>query len=136
MFQGLLRRLNNRTGFTLVEVLMAVVIMSIGYLGLSAMTMAMTTTLSFSKRLTTATTLAQEKMEVIKQAPYANITTGNFPPEGYNTITGYPQYKRDVTVITDTPLSHTKTVLVIVSWPRGHDLAPHTVVLKTIINRP
>jgi hypothetical protein len=114
---------------------MAIVIMSIGFLGLSAMTITMTKTLAFSKRLTTATTLAQAKLEAITRAPYASITTGNYAPEGYNTITGQPQFKRDVTVVTDTPFINTKTVVVTTSWQRGGQLAPYTVSLKTIINR-
>ena len=136
MCQCLLRWLrSNIVGFTLLEVLIAIVIMSIGFLGLSAMTITMTKTLSFSKRLTTATALAQEKLEAIKQAPYASITIGNYAPEGYNTITGHPQFKRDVTVITDTPFIDTKTVVVTTSWQRGDHLAPYTVTLKTLINR-
>jgi type IV pilus assembly protein PilV len=136
MYQWLLRWLrSNNVGFTLLEVLIALVVMSIGFLGLSAMSIAMTKTLSFSKRLTTATALAQEKLEAIKQAPYASITTGSYAPEGYNTITGHPQFKRDVTVSTDAPFLDTKTVVVTVSWRRGGHLAPYTVTLQTLINR-
>jgi prepilin-type N-terminal cleavage/methylation domain-containing protein len=136
MLPWLAQWLSNRLGFTLIEVLMAIVVMSIGLLGLSALTIAMTTTLSFSKKLTTATTLAQEQMEAIRQTPYASINSGNFPPQGYSTIIGYPQFKREVTVSTDTPLLDTKTVMVQVSWQRQNDLSPYTVALKTIVNRP
>ena len=136
MYQWLLRWLRSNTvGFTLLEVLIALVVMSIGLLGLSAMTITMTKSLSFSQRLTTATALAQEKLEAIKQAPYARITTGNYMPEGYNTITGHPQFKREVTISTDTPFIDTKTVVVTTSWQRGKYLAPYTVTLKTLINR-
>ena len=136
MYQCSLRWLRGNTaGFTLLEVLIAIVIMSIGFLGLSAMTIAMTKSLSFSKRLTTATALAQEKLEAIKQAPYTSITTGNYAPEGYNTITGHPQFKRDVTVITDTPFLDTKTVVVTTSWQREEQLAPYTVTLTTLVHR-
>jgi type IV pilus assembly protein PilV len=129
-------RINNRAGFTLVEVLLALVVFTVGCLGLSAMTMAMTTTLSFSQKLTTATTLAQETMEVVTSTPYANITPARWPPEGYNTIPGYPQFSREVTVSADTPFVNTKTVVITVSWPRGQRLSPYTVAIQTIVNRP
>ena len=122
-------------GFTLTEVLIAVVVLSVGLLGLSAMTIAVTKSLSFSNKLTTATTLAQEKVEEIKRASYANVTSANYPLEDYNTIPRYPLFSRSVAINVDSPMVNTKTVTITTSWKREVASSPYTVTLKTIINQ-
>jgi type IV pilus assembly protein PilV len=120
-------------GFTLTEVLIAVVVLSVGFLGLSAMTIAVTKSLSFSNKLTTATTLAQEKVEEIKRANYTNVTSANYPPEA--SIPGYPLFSRSVAISVDNPMVNTKTVTITTSWKRDAVSSPYTVELKTIINQ-
>jgi type IV pilus assembly protein PilV len=122
-------------GFTLTEVLIAVVILSVGLLGLSAMTIAMTKSLAFGNRLTTATALAQKKLEEIKNANYTSVISDDYPLEDYNTITGYPQFRRSVTIIIDSPVSNTKTVVVTTAWKRDIAGAPYNVTLKTVIKK-
>jgi type IV pilus assembly protein PilV len=122
-------------GFTLTEVLIAVVILSVGLLGLSAMTIAMTKSLAFGNKLTTATALAQKKLEEIKHTGYIAVTSGNFPPENYSTIAGYPQFSRSVTIAIDSPLVNTKTVTVTTTWKRDATSAPYNVILKTIVKK-
>ena len=122
-------------GFTLTEVLIAVVILSVGFLGLSAMTIATTKSLAFSNRLTTATTLAQERVEEIKHASYTSVTSANYPLEDYNTIPGYPRYSRTVTINNDSPMPNTKTVIVMTSWKRDTGSSPYNVTLKTVLNK-
>src|SRR5262245_474149 len=123
-----LRLVHHSHGFTLSEVLIAMAVLSIGLLGLSAMTLAMGKSLTFSKQQTIATTLAQDKIEAVKHTHYAQVVPANYPPEAYNTIPGYPQFSRTVVVHTDSPLADTKTVTVTTTWqPPGRDRA-HTVV--------
>lgn len=122
-------------GFTLAEVLIAVVVLSVGFLGLSAMTIAVTKSLSFSNKLTTATTLAQEKVEEIKRASYTNVTSANYPLEDYNMIPGYPKFSRTVAINVDSPMLNTKTVTITTAWKRDTASSPYTVTLKTIINQ-
>jgi prepilin-type N-terminal cleavage/methylation domain-containing protein len=121
-------------GFTLSEVLMAIVVLSVGLLGLSAMMIAATNSLAFSKKLTTATTLAQDKLEEIKYATYASIVSANHPVEDYKTIPGYAQFKREVTISAG-PVPDTKTVIVTTSWRRNTHTRPYDVTLRTIINK-
>ncbi len=85
----LVRTMQSRSGFTLLEVLIAVVILSLGLLGLSAMTIATIRGQAFSEKMTTATNLAQEKMEEIKSSDYTSITPASYPVEDYNTIVGF-----------------------------------------------
>jgi type IV pilus assembly protein PilV len=130
-----LRLVHRSDGFTLSEVLIAMVVLSIGLLGLSAMTLAMGKSLTFSKQQTVATTLAQDKIEAVRHTPYAQVVPASHPPEAYNTIPGYPQFSRTVAVHTDSPVADTKTVAVTISWqPPGRD-RPYTVTITTVINK-
>jgi prepilin-type N-terminal cleavage/methylation domain-containing protein len=122
-------------GFSLTEVLIAMVVFSLGVLGLLAMTLAMGKSLTFSQNLTIATTLAQDKIEALKHTPYAQVIAANYPPEEYHTIPGYPQCKRVVVIQTDSPLADTKTILVTTFWRRPGGGAPHEVTLRTVINK-
>jgi prepilin-type N-terminal cleavage/methylation domain-containing protein len=122
-------------GFTLTEVLIAMVILSVGLLGLSAMTVAMTKSLAFGNKLTTATALAQKKLEEIKNTSYTDVTSANYPLEDYNTIAGYPQFSRSVTITIDSPIANTKTVTVTTAWKRDTSSTPYNVVLKTIVKK-
>lgn len=112
----ILHKYNDSSGFTLPEVLIAIVVLSIGLLGLSAMTIATMRSLSFSDNLTTATTLARKKIEQIKNASYSDVDQGDYPDETYGTIAGYKQFERQVTIADATPLLNMKTITVQVFW--------------------
>jgi type IV pilus assembly protein PilV len=121
-------------GFTLSEVLIAIVVLSVGLLGLSAMMIVATNSLAFSKKLTTATTLAQGKLEEIKYASYTSVIPANHPLEDYKTIPGYDQFRREVTISAG-PVPDTKTVIVTTSWQKNIHTRSYAVTLKTIINK-
>lgn len=123
-------------GFTLTEVLMAMVVFAIGLLGLSAMTLAMGRSLTLSKNVTIATTLGQETMEGLKQTSYVQVVATNYPVEPYNTIAGYPQFQREVSITPDSPFAEAKTIRVRVLWPRlGRPESPHAVTLTTVVTK-
>ena len=126
--------LRDQQGFTLLEVLIAIVILSLGLLGLSAMTISTIRGLAFSEDMTTATNLAQEKMEALKGAGYTGVSDG-ISIEDYDTIAGFNQFKRQVQIIADQPLANTKTAIVSVSWKRLNGGQPHQVTLQTIISQ-
>lgn len=107
--------LKSNRGFTLVEVLIATVIVSIAFLGLSTLTIAAIRSLALSNHRTTAATLAQDKLEEIKNDAYANVTSAKYNTEGYNTIPDHPSYSRVVT-ITAGPEPNTRIITVAVSW--------------------
>ncbi len=58
---------HNNKGFTLVEILVAISILGIALLGLVSVTVMVIKSNSFSKTMTTATTLADDKMEELKK---------------------------------------------------------------------
>ena len=67
--------LKNDPGFTLIEVLIAIVILSIGLLGMASLSVNIIKGNRLSNDLTAATTLAQQKMEDIRLAAEADFTS-------------------------------------------------------------
>ncbi len=126
--------LTDSQGFTLLEVLLATVLLSVAFLGLTAMTTSTIRGLSFSDKLTTATTLAREKIEQIKHAPSPTVTTANYPPEDFQTMVGYARFHRAVTITDNTPEQNMKTITITVSW-RADSGNTRTVVLTTAIDQ-
>ena len=119
-------------GFTLPEVMMALVVLSISFLGLSAMILGTIRGLSHSQNLTLATALAREQYERIVRADYDTVVAPNYPPDDYNTMAGYEQFQRTITITDDTPRANAKTITVRVSW-RNNARITRTAVLSTII---
>ena len=109
--------LQETNGFTLIEILIATVIITIVSLGATSLTVGIMHGNSFSKRLTTATTLAQDRLEDVKRLGYANVETAA-GTQNYGTITNFSGYKRVVTVsnTTGTPADKMKTIQVTVFW--------------------
>ena len=119
-------------GFTLIEIMIAIFLLAVALLGLAAVTTSVIKGNSFSQTLTTATTLAKDKMEDLKAATYTTATQnasmwtgtdyasadGAVPPSATGSY-----YTRSWTA----PGANTKTITVTVTWSFGR-----TVELKTI----
>lgn len=119
-------KLRNNGGFTLVEILIAIVILTIGTLGVATLTVSIIRGNAFSNRLTTATTLAQDRMEQLKKLGFAGSAALT---ENYGNITDFAPYKRVTTVFASTPATGMITVTVTVFW----DSDARSVALSTII---
>jgi type IV pilus assembly protein PilV len=111
-------------GFTLIEVLIAMVLLSIALLGMAGLITGIMTGNAHSNRLTTGTTLAQEKMEDIRRAGYAGVSAGT-----ESSLTGYPLFQRTTGVAANSPAAGMKTVTVTVSWDSG----AKSVALTTLL---
>jgi type IV pilus assembly protein PilV len=116
-------------GFTLIEVMIALVVMSIGLTALAAVQISAIRGNAFSKRMTTAVSIADEKMEQIKSRPYVDIAS-----ESSIQITqSNMNFASQVTVANDSPLPNAKTINVTVSWEDG--AKSHSVPITTIVSQ-
>jgi len=64
-------------GFSLIEVLIALIILSIAFLGLAGLMIQTTRNNSFGGRITEAATFAQDKLEELRSTPWVSITSGS-----------------------------------------------------------
>ncbi|MEE9194166.1 MAG: prepilin-type N-terminal cleavage/methylation domain-containing protein [Thermodesulfobacteriota bacterium] len=69
-----LRLSASQKGFTLLEVLIALAILSVGLLGMASLTASVIRTNSFSDDFTAATALAQDKLEAIANGTWSSTT--------------------------------------------------------------
>ena len=123
------KRIYSSQGFTLLEVLITMVILSIVLLGFAAMTLGTIRGLAYSDHLTTATNLARKQMEEIKQAAYGGVISKNYP-EDYVRIVDYEMFDWKATI--EPGPDNTKTVTVDVRWYNDAG-ATRTVSLSTLI---
>jgi type IV pilus assembly protein PilV len=122
---------HNDKGFALLEILVAALLLTVGFLGMVGLSTSVMRANSYSRRVTTATILAQEKIEEIRGLGYPGLPTANVTTvEDYDTIDGYSLFKRTVsTDVTHGTADGLKKASVAVYW--GGDI--HRVVLKTLI---
>ena len=117
---------SGQDGFTLIEVLIAIVILSAGLLGMASLTIGIIRGNKLSNDLTMATTLAQDKMEEIRSYAYANVVSETKAA----CAAPYAAFRREVAVVTDAPAPGMKTVTVKVCWgpSDAHNVEPKTIL--------
>ena len=123
-----------RSGFTLIELMIAIVLVSLGLMGLYTMVMGTIHGNTFSRNYMTATVLAKDQIERIIHADYTTVVVANYPAQEYNTMAGFEQFRRTVTIDVDVPETNTKTVRAIVSW-RNNSGETRNITLSTIITQ-
>lgn len=125
--------LRDREGFTLVEVMIAVFVLTVALLGLISVTVMIIKGNDFSKRTTTATTLAKDAIEQVKKRPYNAVTPGtttDYRNADSSVGSSGAYFTRVMTVTDNTPTTNMKTVQVVVSWNWG---GQRSVTVRTII---
>jgi len=98
-------------GFTLIEVLVAIGILTFGLLSITGLFYEATNTNIALRDRTMATSLAQDMMEKCMYASYNDLTTVNFPSE--NITVGGATYTREVLIADNWPQQNMKGILVI-----------------------
>jgi prepilin-type N-terminal cleavage/methylation domain-containing protein len=109
-------------GFTLVEILIAIALLTVGVLGVGVVLVAQsgisggadfgTAVIARGNSYSTAAMLAQSRIEEMKRAGYAQVTVANFGNEAYGAIATYPAYRRTVGIQDNLPDPGTKTITV------------------------
>jgi type IV pilus assembly protein PilV len=118
-------RLKSQKGFTLMEVMIAVIILSVALLALAGLQIISIRGNSFGGTMTEVITLARDKIEDLKASDWDNVVAGEDTPvvhRGNAQIT----YFRNWMVQTN---GQTKEVTVTVSWDNGN----HQISMATIL---
>ena len=128
-----LRPGRGEAGLTLVDVMVALIVMAIGLVALAATIPLATSASQQGWQQSAAVVIAEEVLECMRVQPYANITTANFPSNGPDFCGQSPSrgYSYTVTVSNDTPITNTKTVTVAVTYQPMLS-SPATVSISTI----
>jgi prepilin-type N-terminal cleavage/methylation domain-containing protein len=117
---------HNESGFTLVELLVAATLASIGFLGLAATHATALRATTVGRSSSVATIRAAEQIEILRRTDYDAVTSSSatsVTEDGVN-------YTRTVNV-SASPSGDSKRVLVLVAW--SDQFGPHQVELITVI---
>lgn len=123
-------RLQTKKGFLMIEVVIAIVIASIALVAAAGMFIQATKVSSEAEQYTTATALAQEQLERLKQQPYTFWAAPTFSPNPYTVTLNNVVYT--VTTVTETgdDSAHLVQVKVTVSWGGAKSVVMTTVYSK------
>jgi prepilin-type N-terminal cleavage/methylation domain-containing protein len=142
-------------GFTLIEIMIAMLILTIALLALVSVTVMVIKGNSLNKMMTTATTLAKDQMETLKNtSKTSNASFDSVVSSSWSAVAGFPGYERQWTVNTTTGNSSctgsgapyacctgsnagtcpdSKRIVMEVRWTWQN--SPHTATLNTIITK-
>src|SRR4030042_4909489 len=115
------------SGFTLIEILIALVICSIAVLAFAGLTVTTTRTGSYGGRMTEAVTFAQDKLEELKANSWENIVSGGDQetgPTGNNYIRNWKVLEKET--------RNLKTVSITIDWK---DRVDHSIAFFTVISQ-
>jgi prepilin-type N-terminal cleavage/methylation domain-containing protein len=132
------RAVRGHAGFSLVEVLVALMLLAVGFVGIAASlglqsggvaagTSRGLASVTRGNYVSTATMLAEQRMEQLKQLQFligppvvdqfgADPIPQGFADEPMGTIAGYPNFSRQVRVQTGVPAANLKTVTITVNF--------------------
>ena len=111
-------------GFTMIEILIALVILSIAFLSLAGLMVQTTKNNSFGGRMTEAATFAQDKLEELRASSWVAITSGS----DHMNSNGM-DYARNWNVVTNGNL---RTITFTISWT---DQTNHSVRFLSVISQ-
>jgi len=122
------KALHKPDGLTLIENLVAMAIFALGMLGIASLTLTIAGGRTFSQRMTTATMLAQDKLEDVQKTVYTAITSERETIVAADNV----PYERILEVSEDLPGVGMKTVAIAVLW-QARGARQHRVMLSTIV---
>lgn len=113
------------SGFTLIEVLVALIILSFSLLALAGLMVTTTKNNSFGSHLTEAATFAQDKLEELRALRWDNINEGANTDQKVSS-TGI-DYTRNWNVVTNGSL---KTITITINW---NDRTAHSIRVTSVL---
>jgi prepilin-type N-terminal cleavage/methylation domain-containing protein len=118
-------------GFSLIEILIAIVILSISLLALAGLMATTSRNTSFGGHITEAATFAQDRLEQLRVTTWDNIITTEQDPISSVGSTGIA-YTRSWTVVSNAN-DTLKTITITISWT---DQAANSFSLISVILNP
>ncbi len=115
-------------GFSLVEVMIALLILAIALLALAGLMVTTTRNSSFGGHMTEASTFAQDRLEQLRVSPWAGVATGNDTIQGSTGIT----YTRTWTV-TPNGDGNQRWVSITLTWTDPVQNSNHSMRLLSVI---
>jgi len=119
--------LKKTKGFTLIEVMIALIILSFSLLALAGLMVTTTKNNSFGNHMTEAATFAQDKLEELRAVRWDTINEGT-NTDLQNGSTGI-NYTRNWGVVTNKSL---KTVTITINW---QDKGNHSIRLTSVLSQ-
>lgn len=130
-----LRTAGNQEGFTLIEIFITIVLLTIGLLGTAALTTGVVRGNLASKDMTTATAIAQSCLEENRRVGYTNVGAGTSGclSGSVNVTQGGVTFARALTVAPLVPdTTNIRTLTVTVSWSEGGS-GTKSITLVTVL---
>lgn len=116
------KKAGNHDGFTIIEVVIAMAIFSIGILAVASLQVATIKGNSSARKITEAVTLAENRLETMLNLPYAGITDGQATEGAYTTSWSVAE-----NVVAD----NTKFLTVTVTHPKTNE----NILMQLVIPR-
>ena len=125
----------DQRGMSLIELMIALVVLSVGILAVGGLFPAASRSQQQAKMTNSANYYAQEKIEELSGMNWIDpaLTDGRHPATGYESLGSGGQWQRSYEVATMAePLNHLKRVTVTVEW---RYLASRSVISTTYVRR-
>lgn len=120
--------------FSLLEVMISLVILSVGLLATLSLTISAVRGNSFGKQMTVASTLAEDKLEELKKLPYSSATlnAGTTTESDLGPYGGTGPFQRVTVVTDDSPVADMKTIDVTINWT---DQESRSITISTLLSQ-
>ena len=133
-----MKLLKRSKGFTLIEVMVALVILAISLLALAGLMVTTTKNNSFGGHMTEAATFAQDKLEQLRAAPWTGIVSGSDPVPVTTAIPGAPgtgiSYARNW-IVADNPNGTQRWVTITMNWTDPTRKTNHAFTLRAVVSQ-